>query len=419
MVVRSAVALLVVVSLSISLSYYLHDPQTPVVQTGLKYSDIVHGVFNTRFNPGDTRFWFKVDRFEALMKGYRLCPIPYVDYKFEYPPLVGLLFLVSTCTGIMVGLPKVYSPEDYGELVNRVLLIHYRIQAITISLAFLVMMLLVASLLKSYGAGRWRAFLIPLLPSTTVYMIYNWDVLAALFLVASLYFYVRGDYRLSGLMAGLSVSTKLLTVVAGLSLAATLALRDRRGLTGYTVAFILSGVTPYALLYIISPEGFIEFVNHHAGWYCENCIYMPLIRDIWSPLHRVLASFAIGFTVAVVLVASTRSSTKLPELLFASTATPIVLNYVFTPQMMLMITPMAVLALSGPALIAYSIADAANSLIIVSFFRDLVNSNPWTLEGLTQKIALLRNITLLVLLIATLHKLISPVVKAGDSRVKQ
>ena len=119
------------------------------------------------------------------------------------------------------------------------------------------------------------------------------------------------------------------------------------------------------------------------------------------------------------LVASTRSSTKLPELLFASTATPIVLNYVFTPQMMLMITPMAVLALSGPALIAYSIADAANSLIIVSFFRDLVNSNPWTLEGLTQKIALLRNITLLVLLIATLHKLISPVVKAGDSRVKQ
>jgi hypothetical protein len=73
--------------------------------------------------------------------------------------------------------------------------------------------------------------------------------------------------------------------------------------------------------------------------------------------------------------------------------------------MMLMITPVAVIALKGPALLAYIVADAFNSLIIVSFFRDLANSNPWTLEGLTQKIALLRNIILLALLTTTLYKL--------------
>jgi hypothetical protein len=132
---------------------------------------------------------------------------------------------------------------------------------------------------------------------------------------------------------------------------------------------------------------------------------MLLVRDIWSPLHRILAAFTIGFSVAVLLVASTRGSGRLPELLFASTATPIVLNYVFTPQMMLMITPVAVIALKGPALLAYIVADAFNSLIIISFFRDLANSNPWTLEGLTQKIALLRNIILLALLTTTLYKL--------------
>ena len=405
MSVRLLIALSIVSILSILLSYYLHDPQTPVFQTGLKYSDVVHGVFNTRFNPGDRGLWFNYDRLEALRGGYRLCPVPYVDYKFEYPPLVGLLFLASTCTGIMVSLPRVYSPEDYSELVNDVLLIHYRIQAIALSLAFLTTILLTASLLKVYRVGLWRALLIPLLPSTTIYLIYNWDVLAALFLVASLYFYIRGDYRLSGFMAGLSVSTKLLTVVAGLSLAATIALRDRRGFSEYTLAFLLAGAGPYALLYLISPRGFVELVNHHAGWYCENCIYMLLVRDIWSPLHRILAAFTIGFSVAVLLVASTRGSGRLPELLFASTATPIVLNYVFTPQMMLMITPVAVIALKGPALLAYIVADAFNSLIIVSFFRDLANSNPWTLEGLTQKIALLRNIILLALLTTTLYKL--------------
>ncbi len=400
------IALLAVAVLSILVSYYLHSPQSPVIQTGLKYSDIVHGVFNPRFNPGDSRLWFNVDKLEALRSGYRLCPLPYVDYKFEYPPVIGVLFLVSTCTGIMVSLPRIYSPEDYSDLVRGILLVHYNVQASTLSLAFLVTVFLVARLLESYKAGLWKAFLIPLLPSTIVYMIYNWDVLAALFLVFSIYFYTRGNYRLSGFMMGLSVSTKLLTIIAGLSLALLLASKDRRGFTGYTLAFLLAGVTPYVLLYIISPRGFIEFISHHASWYCENCVYMILVNDIWSPLHRILAAFTIGFTVAVILVASATSSRRLQDILFASTATPIVFNYVFTPQMLLIITPVAMISLNGLPLLAYIVADTANSLIIVSFFKDLLQSNPWTLEGLTQKIAMTRNMILVVLLLATLYRLL-------------
>ena len=407
MAARLLVVLLIASIISAFTSYYLHDPLTLTLQPGLKYSDVVHGVFNVRFNPGDSTLWFNVDKLEALRGGYRLCPIPYVDYKFEYPPLVGVLFLISTCTGIMVILPKVYSPGDYGELMEGVLSIHYRVQALTISLAFLLTVLLVARLLEVYEVGLWRALLVPLLPSTTVYMVYNWDAIAAFFLVASIYLYSRGDYRLAGLAAGLSVSTKLLTALTGLTLALMLALRDRRGFLEYTLTFLLAGAGPYALLYLISPRGFMEFVGHHAGWYCENCVYMLLVRDIWSPLHKTLAAFTIGFVVAAVLVASTTGARRLPELLFASTATPIVFNYVFTPQMMLMITPIAVMALNGPALLAYAIADTANSLIIVSFFEELGHGNPWTLEGVTQRIAMVRNLLLVALLTLTLYNLLS------------
>ena len=67
----------------------------------------------------------------------------------------------------------------------------------------------------------------------------------------------------------------------------------------YIIGFVSTGVLPFIILYIIAPRGFLDFINHHASWYCENCLYLPIINDIWSPLHRILYFSIAGFLVLV------------------------------------------------------------------------------------------------------------------------
>lgn len=399
--------LVVVVALSIALSYYLHNPMVSAPLVGLKYSDVVYGVFSTRFNPGDPSLWFNTGKLEELKSGRRLCPIPYVDYKFEYPPLIALLFLISTCTGFMLVLPQSYPPSEYSLLIERVTQVHYNIQALALITAFLVTVVLVVVLSREFNLESWRYILLPILPSTIVYTIYNWDIISSAFLLAGVLFYLRRRYMLAGVLTGLSISTKLLTFLAGIALAVRLvALGEREGFKSYITAFLAFSIIPYAVVYLVTPQGFLAFVNHHSRWYCENCIYMILEGDIWSPLHRVAATLVIGLTSIIVLFLSTRRDVRVDQLLLLATSTPIIFNYVFTPQMILLITPIAILTLSNRSLALYSLADILNALIIISFFEELLaRGNPWTLEGVTQKIAMARNLVLLILWVHLVFKI--------------
>jgi len=411
-----AMALLLAATVAVALaSFYLHDPETPRLHLGLKYTDIVHGVFGPRIHVGDISFWFDPGVLERLTGGGRVCPVPYRDYKFEYPPAVGLLFYVSTCAGITFTLPLVYSPEDYDTLMLDAVAIHYRVHALVLSAALVATAVFTALLLSRWRLGLWRAFLLPLLPSTLVYSIYNWDVLAAAFLLASVYYYEKGRYELSGFLAGLSVSTKLLTGVAAIALATALVARGERGFYSFARGFLLAGVVPFAILYALWPRGFLEFVSHHSAWYCENCLYMLLVRDIWSPMHKVLAAVSVALVASAVLVIASLSPHRLRELLFVSVAATTVLNYVFSPQTLLLLTPVALLSLRGRLLPAYVLADIINALFIFLFLWELVNGgSPQTLSGVTQKVATVRNLLLLALLAHSLYSLLpQPLRKVG------
>jgi len=407
---RGHVAILAALALISALaSAYLHYPGAQVPLPGLNYSDVVYGVFSPRFILGYPDFWIRAGALEELRGGRRACPAPYLDYKFEYPPAVAALFYASTCAAIHAAFPKAYPPDDYWSFIVAAARIHYAVQALALVVSYIAMLAATYLVARSINAEPWRLLLIPVLPSTTVYMVYNWDVVAAAFFMWGVYLYLKGRQGPAGALIGLSVSTKLLTAVAGAALALRLLGAGKwRGFAAYTSAFTLFSAAPYALIYVLSPRGFMEFINHHAHWYCENCLYMPLVPDIWSPAHKILGASAVAAASAAVLaVALLKPRARLQEVLFASAAAPIIFNYVFTPQMLLMITPAAALALSRRELAAYALADAANALLIVIFFHELgAGGSPWTLEGTTQKIALARNLTLLALWIRVANKAI-------------
>ncbi len=402
---------LTVIAVSVLVSYYIHNPDTgiPFGNFGFKYSDIVYGLFYTRFKAGS--HWFEEGKFETLEGGRRLCPLPYIDYHFEYPPIIGLLWLTSTCASFIIAMPEAYSPEDYGELLGRAASIHYNIQVIFLIVSLLVLVASTHAILKVWSLDYSRLMLLAFSPSLIIYLTYNWDVLAASLFTLGLYNYIRGRYGVAGALIGFSVSVKLLTVLAGLALLLRLAGGgEKKGVKEYLKFFAITSIIPYALLALLSPHGFRELLSHHSSWYCENCLYLVLTRDIWSVHNRIMAALFIGVAAGFIIAVSIVGAGDVRRLTLASIMAPIVLNYVFSPQMILMVTPVALATLTPGWLSAYMVADALNASIMIVFFGD---SNPWLLEGVTQKIALLRNIILL----AILAKLLLSLAWGKSSRV--
>ena len=394
----TALVIALVLLLPPLISIYLHDPDIilPVHNYGLKYTDIVHGLSAQIFT--SSKRWFNNTAYEEFTRGVHKCPLPYIDYKFEYPPLIGLTWYFSTCIAF-----------NYAEDLKSAIRVHYYVQSAITTVFYIILITALTTLLEDVKPDQRSllGILIYLLPSTIIFFNYNWDIVAAALVVTGVLRAIKKRYFQAGLLQGLSVSAKILTV--GVVFYYIIKLRlvesEKRALLKYVTGFSASGVALFVALAVISPRGFTEFLSHHAGWYCENCLYLPIVRDIYSELHKLLFYFtttliACGF----VLLAkpwsgiSTRDEYKY---LFAATTSLVLFNYVFSPQMLLLITPFAVLALNSTTLALYGLADVFNALIIVTYFQ---NPTPWEYGSTTQNMALVRNLALLALFIVnTIH----------------
>ncbi len=397
---------------------------------GLKYSDIVYGVYYPRFSPDpavSSRYWYNAEALESLLRGEPRCPVPYVDYAFEYPPLVGLLWYSTTCLSALATAGE-HRPSVR---VDRIAELHFALNAAALSIFVVLSVLFLWKLAESLGwaFGPRVATLWLLLPSTVLYSVYNWDAMCAALALGSLVAFARRRYLASGLLLGASVAAKLMTASVAYVLFLHLLFGKRgdarlRDAGHFLAGLAVAGALPYLALLALSPAGFRDFVTHHYAWYCENCLYMVFVHDIHSPAHRLLAIASVSALAAAValLVARGRGSEDglLPYRLSAVSALGAVLsNYVFSPQMVLLFSPL-VLAFSRRASRAlYAVSDVANFSIMFSFFRDYelrlflrevgipvsVRFSPWTIDSPVQWFAAARNLLLLVVLVIEVSRL--------------
>jgi hypothetical protein len=382
------------IALPVAVSTYIHHPDAYVPMYGLKYSDIVYGLYYPIFNPSENRVldrWFNLSDFNRFKYGGLSCPIPYVHYKFEYPPIVGVLWYISTCTGFSLS-------KSLDEAVR----IHYLVQAITLSAFHALLILSLYALIRSRSNGGASRLLLFLLPSTLIYLIYNWDVIAAAFAVIGILCALKSRWFYSGLFQGLSISSKFLTLgVSYYYVVKLVTLHERRDLLKFIVGLFIGAAVPMITLLLVSPVGFNKLISHHAGWYCENCIYLLIVRDIWSDLHRRLFfSIAALLALAYPLLANPWRGIEFDvesKYLFAGVSSLILFNYVFSPQMLLLITPLAILALDERQLLVYAMVDVFNALIILTFFEF---EKPHEFGSVPQYMASARNLLLLIIFIS-------------------
>ncbi len=377
------------------LSFYLH---TPTKESVLRYTDIVYGVFIPRFLTQSHEYWMDNTSLILFTEGKKVCPLPYIDYMFEYPPVVGFLWALTTCIGFHVA-------RENGHIdVWKAAQVHYIAQSLVILFFFVLTGIVSYKIAGRLSLDEKRVFLFALLPSTVMYLVYNWDIVAVALALSALYMYTRKAGFLAGTLLGLSISTKILTLgVGGWIIAEYITRREYRSALRFLAGIIL-GLTPFLVLFLVSPVGFKDFISYHAGWYCENCLYLPLLHDLWSSTPRILYPILVLATYSL-LVASyvsrhiSSTSTRL-HALFTLQLAFVLFNYVFTPQMLILVSPFAVLALEGFWLILYIVVDALNAIITPLFIAELEDEgSPWFWGSQTQYVVALRNIILLVLFI--------------------
>ncbi|MEM1525618.1 MAG: hypothetical protein QXZ41_04650 [Ignisphaera sp.] len=421
-------------------SFYLHMPEKPALLSnpGFSYSDIVYGLYNPIFlnivssnglinNAAISEKWFNKEVALKLVRS-RLCPIPYKDYKFEYPPIVAVFWYASTCLSIMSVFPESYSPIEYYELAKKAGEIHYYVQSLILIISLITTTIYMYRLTKILNTSWKRIVLFALLPSTIIYLIYNWDIITAMFTITSLYYLINKRYFESGILLGLSISTKLLPIIYAILVLYDLTQRsfnDKSYIEAmklFGLGLVVSCLIPYLMMLTLSYEGFAYFIQHHAQWYCENCVYLLITKDIWNPYNRLLGMILVFLVVFILMSVDLdyNNPLALSNLLLASIISSTVLNYVFSPQMMLMITSIAVLTLGLKQAIFLVIADITNFGIITLFFKDAearlwlmqnlgfnisANFSPWTLDSPVQILASIRNIILVLILIDIIYHL--------------
>ncbi|MCX8184542.1 MAG: hypothetical protein RMI56_06680 [Sulfolobales archaeon] len=423
-------SLLLLLSLAVgAVSTYLHIPsnQPPLGILGLMYTDVVFGVFYPRFmntSGRQSEFWYNTDVLKSLLEGRYVCPIPYLDYMFEYPPVIGLLWYFTTCFSLAVAFGGRTPESTYIHVLHRVAELHY-----TLSAVFLTLFLLSATyfayklgvaLDSSFDLMKVAIWLI--LPSTILYTVYNWDIICAALALGSLVAFQKKRYLTSGVLLGLSIATKVLTVSIAYVIFISLLMKLRKNgelypIGSLLIGILLSGLTPYIALLLLAPRGFFDFIAHHSTWYCENCLYLILIHNIFDPLHRFLALASISVLLVVltliIAVKNAGSDVRVFRLSAVSILGVVLFNYVFTPQMILLFSLLALIFFSRASRVAYIVSDVANFSIMLFFYNDEelryffnrlgvpveTSFSPWTIDSPVQWFAAVRNILLLAILL--------------------
>lgn len=391
---RHGYLVIAVILISLSLLIKLDAIGTSNILYGLRYSDIEIGVFLDRFLYTDDggKKWFNINKLVALKNGDDVCPLVYKDYHFEYPPIIGLIWQLTTCISFRLVYFHHYNVNEYSEMIQSAAHINLFLNAIIIGVCFIA---LIHVLLKKSLIDHEKITYILLSPSVLVYLFYNWDILCLFFFALALISHSARSSFKTGLYAGLSVSTKLLTLVPTLLISYDVMRRNRSEFKRFVIGFFMGGVLPFVILFFYSPVGLKGFVHQHSSWYCENCVYMLFIDDIWSSMHKYLFEFSIVATVILGMIL-VEKGINVHIISFYTLAGTLSLSYIFTPQMFLLLVPLSPIFISKANQKLFLLIDSLNALFIIVFFYEInLRFNPWEFGSLAQILAQSRNLLLL------------------------
>jgi uncharacterized membrane protein len=336
--------------------------------------------------------------------------VPYRDHPVEYPAVIGgLMWTAAEITNLV----HPHDPTSTG--VDHRARTFFDVTVLMLALCALLTTWAVARL-----AGRqrvWDAAMFALAPTLLLHAYTNWDLAAVALAMLGMWAWSRGSPVLAGAALGLGIATKLYPVLILLALL-FLCWRSAR-LRGWLVCAATAAaafVFAYLPVWMLSSRtpGYLRtsaflFPSRAPG--CTTGHYLPGWRWFWTlnstrgadwdslwfqlqhargqPLDGVQACGATPFwlntgvaiaTLAVIggvslLVLAAPRRPRLPQVTFLLVAGFLLVNKVDSPQYVLWLVPLAVLARPRwPAFLAWQAAEAA--LLFARFYYFVGTDHP-------------------------------------------
>jgi uncharacterized membrane protein len=255
------------------------------------------------------------------------------DNSVEYPVLTGV---VMWATGLVIDDPNGYRP-------------YFDLNILLIALLLFASVFILWRLKPEYVA------LFPIAPAVFGSLFINWDIYAVLFALLSLYFYKVQKLDLSALFMGVAISTKFYPGVILFGIA--LIFWNQKEITKlirYLLVTFLAWVVINLPVALTNFDGWWRFFKLNIDrdsdlgsiWYAAALLKWPQpnVNNVTIILF-LIALMAIG--VFYFAVAQSRSDfANLATVAFLTVAAFVTISKVYSPQYILWLTPLAVLAIT-------------------------------------------------------------------------
>jgi hypothetical protein len=280
--------------------------------------------------------------------------VPYVGHPVEYPVLIG---------GAMQAVAWLVRPIADPFVRGR--------EFFDVTVVMLVLFALAGTLATAYAAGRsrrWTALGVALAPGLILASFVNWDLIAMGLVALGMAAWAARRTVLAGVLLGLAVATKFypLFFFGPLLLLCLRAGRLRAfGITAASAAAAWLAVNlPVALA---APAGWGHFYSMSITraadwgsiWYYFEAEHWPVLGSLSQKALNTISSmvFAAGCALIGALILAAPRRPRVPQVFFLVLAVFLLANKVWSPQFVVWLVPLVVLA--RPRLWAYAAWQAA------------------------------------------------------------
>ena len=244
----------------------------------------------------------------------------------EYPVLTGMVMFVTAAF--------TDSPITY-----------FHINAFFLALLFIGLVFVVSRIKPNFS------YLLPVAPAMIASLYINWDLWAIFTMMLAIYWFDRKAYLYSALAIGVSISTKFLPIFLLLPIAFILWRHNRiRELIKYFITVV--GVwTAINLPFIVTtPTGWFRFyklnLERDADWGSLWLALDQLGLQLTNLNYLSLLLLLIGLSAIAIFLFEIKSTPTLASVAFILMATVMVASKVYSPQYVLWLTPLAIIALT-------------------------------------------------------------------------
>ena len=220
-----------------------------------------------------------------------------------------------------------------------------------VNIFFLILLLIATALLVRKIRPEY-AYLVPVAPAMIASLYINWDLWAIATMMFAIYWFDRKQYLHSALIMGLSISTKFLPVFLLIPIAFIL-WRDAKvkELLKYVAVVALTWIainTPFALT---TPTGWWRFyklnLERGADWGSIWLALQQLGVSLTNLNYLSILLLLIALTTVAILLFELKYTPTLASVAFIVLASVMLASKVYSPQYVLWLTPLAVIALTN------------------------------------------------------------------------